>query len=159
MIRKAETEELNRILEIYQIARKFMMDHGNPTQWGTEHPSKELLENDLKQGNLYVITENNIVHGVFAFVIGEDETYSKIDGGWKNSSPYGTIHRIAGDGIGKGIFAQCLEFCLKKIGHLRIDTHQNNLLMQHLIEKNGFERCGIIYVRDGSPRIAYELMK
>ena len=28
--------------------------------------------------------------------------------------------------------------------------------MQHLIEKNGFKRCGIIHIADGSPRIAYE---
>lgn len=29
-------------------------------------------------------------------------------------------------------------------------------IMQHLICKNGFQKCGIIYVEDGSPRIAYE---
>lgn len=28
--------------------------------------------------------------------------------------------------------------------------------MQHKIEKNGFTRCGIIYITDGSPRIAYQ---
>jgi len=30
--------------------------------------------------------------------------------------------------------------------------------MQHVIEKNGFKKCGIIYVKDGSERIAYELI-
>ena len=44
----------------------------------------------------------------------------------------------------------------KKIQHLRIDTHENNKVMQHLILKNGFEKCGIIYVDDGSPRVAFE---
>lgn len=39
---------------------------------------------------------------------------------------------------------------------MRIDTHENNKVMQHLIKKNGFQECGIIYVEDGSPRIAYE---
>ena len=30
--------------------------------------------------------------------------------------------------------------------------------MQHLLEKNGFARCGIIHVADGSSRIAYQKM-
>ena len=29
-------------------------------------------------------------------------------------------------------------------------------LFQHVIEKCGFKRCGIIYVSNGTPRIAYE---
>lgn len=37
-----------------------------------------------------------------------------------------------------------------------IDTHKDNKITRHLIEKNGFAKCGIIYVADGSPRIAYE---
>ena len=31
--------------------------------------------------------------------------------------------------------------------------------MQKQIEKNGFKKCGTIYVRDGSPRIAYQWVK
>ena len=31
--------------------------------------------------------------------------------------------------------------------------------MQHLIQKNGFERRGIIYVLNHSPRIAFERVK
>ena len=39
---------------------------------------------------------------------------------------------------------------------LRADTHADNKIMQHLLEKNGFTRCGIIHVADGSPRFAYQ---
>lgn len=31
--------------------------------------------------------------------------------------------------------------------------------MQAAIEKYGFQKCGIIYVRDGAERIAYDYMK
>ena len=31
--------------------------------------------------------------------------------------------------------------------------------MQHLLESNGFVRCGIIHIADGSPRIAYQKVK
>ncbi len=49
-----------------------------------------------------------------------------------------------------------MEYCSKEIKHLRIDTHQDNKIMQHVILKNGFTYCGIIYTGDGSPRLAYE---
>ena len=49
-----------------------------------------------------------------------------------------------------------LAFCKGIISHIRIDTHQDNKVMQHVVEKHGFRRRGIIYIADGSPRIAYE---
>lgn len=38
---------------------------------------------------------------------------------------------------------------------LRADTHADNKVMQHLLEKNGFVRCGNITLADGTSRIAY----
>ena len=39
--------------------------------------------------------------------------------------------------------------------NIREDTHADNQIMQKLAEKNGFVKCGIIYVKNGTPRIAY----
>ena len=44
----------------------------------------------------------------------------------------------------------------EQCGNLKIDTHEDNVVMQHVLEKNGFERCGKIYTHDGTPRIAYQ---
>lgn len=63
---------------------------------------------------------------------------------------------IASDGNTKGLLNKVVCYCEKQINHLRIDTHMDNKIMQHLIIKNGFTKCGTIYVADGSPRIAYE---
>lgn len=157
MIRLAKYDDLNRILNIYEHARQFMRENGNETQWNNNYPSKELLKEDIDNGQLYVFETDNIIHGVFAFVIGEDETYKQIkEGKWLSDSLYGTIHRVASDGIVKGLLNKVIEYCETKISHLRIDTHENNKIMQHLIIKNGFIKCGIIYVEDGTPRIAYE---
>lgn len=159
MIRLAEEVDLEDILNIYAKAREFMRNTGNPTQWGDNFPEKDLLVSDIKQRQLYVFVEDNIIHGVFAFIVGEDSTYNVIeDGEWLSDDLYGTIHRIASDGKVKGVFERVVLFCFDKINHLRIDTHHNNKVMQHLIEKSGFIKCGIIYVSDGSPRIAYEKM-
>ncbi len=157
MIRIAKEKDLKRIQEIYVYARKFMAEHGNPTQWGQTHPTEDTLRKDIEKEQLYVIEEQGKLQGVFALIIGDDPTYRNIEhGSWKDTSLYGTIHRIASAPEVHGIMAQVLAFAWNKIQHLRIDTHENNKVMQHLILKNGFEKCGIIYVDDGSPRVAFE---
>ena len=104
----------------------------------------------------YVVENDGRIDGVFALIFGEDPTYRMIEGNWLDDSPYGTIHRVASAEGAHGIFAAALAFALEKSKHLRIDTHRDNLPMQHLILKHGFQYCGVIYVADGSPRFAYE---
>ncbi len=156
MIRRATAEDLPEILRVYAAARAYMKANGNPNQWGDSHPAQPLLEEDIRLGRLYV-DDTDGVHGVFALVFGEDPTYAVIEGGrWLNDAPYATIHRIAADGEKPGVFGRSIAFCRAQCGNLRIDTHHDNRTMQHLVEKAGFARCGIIYVEDGSPRIAYQ---
>lgn len=156
-IRHAAEKDLPRILEIYAFARTFMAKTGNPTQWGTSHPEKEILLDDIEKEHLFVIEDEDVIHGAFAFIIGEDSTYRVIDdGAWLSDDTYGTIHRTASDGQTKGILGECIAFCAAKISNLRIDTHPANEIMQHLIEKHGFQKCGVIYAYDGTPRIAYQ---
>ena len=155
-IRIARREDLPEILRIYAYARSFMAANGNPNQWGKTNPPRETLEADIEEEKLYVALREGRISGVFLFYIGEDPTYRKIyDGTWLSEVPYGTIHRIASMG-GGGLFTACVEFCLQKCRHLRIDTHEDNHIMQHVVEKAGFQRRGIIYIADGTPRIAYE---
>ena len=90
-------------------------------------------------------------------MIGEDPTYLKIEqGNWISDEPYGVVHRVASDGTVHGVLGRIMDYCKGQMPHLRIDTHEENKVMQHVIEKCGFVRCGIIYVSDGTPRIAYE---
>ena len=50
-----------------------------------------------------------------------------------------------------------VEFCLAKIPTLRIDTHRDNRILQHLALKHGFRFCGTVFLPDGDPRLAYQL--
>ena len=157
MIRLAKYEDLDAIMGIYAIARKYMADNDNATQWLDSYPDRKMLRKDIQSEQLFVYVDNNNIHGVFAFIIGTEATYSYIENGsWGNDDPYGAIHRVASDGVVKGIFSRCSDFCKERISNLRIDTHNDNHKMQYLIEKNAFEKCGIIYVQNGTPRIAYQ---
>jgi hypothetical protein len=92
----------------------------------------------------------------FALLPSPEPTYFTIDGAWLTDEPYGVIHRMASYPDVHGIFAAIMDFAAERYAHLRIDTHRDNRIMQHLIEKYGFTYCGIIYLADGSPRLAYE---
>ena len=160
IIRKATLNDLPKILEIYEIARNYMKENGNSTQWKNNYPPKELLVEDIKEGILFVIEENEVVHAVFTFILGEDPTYLNIkDGAWLNDSPYGTIHRIASDGKIKHSLLRAINFGLTKINHIRIDTHLDNKIMNESLLKYGFRKTGTIICSDGTPRVAYEYFK
>ena len=157
-VRKAVKEDLPVIEKIYAYARGFMVSTGNPNQWGSTHPPVDQLREDIHQERLYVVWDGEGIHGVFYFWIGDDPTYDIIyDGTWHRTDPYGTIHRIAGDGSG-GVLAAAVRFGKERINHIRIDTHEDNKIMQRAIAKQGFQRSGIIHLENGSPRIAYDLL-
>lgn len=157
MIRLAVPEDFSSIMDIYAYARSFMRKTGNPTQWGTTFPPEDLIHDRIRDRELFVLEENGSLHGVFAFIPGDDPTYAYIENGtWRSDLPYAAIHQVASDGTIHGFVSQVVAFCSERVSHLRIDTHEDNKVMQHLLEKNGFQKCGIIYVHGNSPRIAYE---
>ena len=158
MIRPAVKGDLAEIFALYEGARARMAQAGNASQWGSTYPPAALVEEDVAKGRLYVLERKGLLCGVFMFAIGEDPAYRRIEeGAWLEEGPYGVIHRVAGKAGEKGVFDECLRFCRSRIAHLRIDTHRDNRVMQHVLEKNGFRRCGTVYAEDGTPRIAYEL--
>ena len=156
-IQKARIEDLDKIMGIYRIAQDYMIESGNPNQWGHTYPSEDLIKGDIENEVCYLIFDDDSFHGVFALFDGIEPTYEYIeDGEWLNDEEYVTLHRIASDGKVHGIFRCAIEYCKSISDNIRIDTHNSNETMQKLIEKNGFVKCGTIYVRDGSPRIAYQ---
>ena len=165
IIRKSDIQDLPRMQEIYAYARSFMAEHGNPNQWGpTNWPPEALLRQDIRDGHSYVcLDEDGRVIGTFFFIFGEDiePTYRVIeDGAWQDDSPYGAVHRVASDGSRPGIGAFCINWAYEQCGHLRIDTHGDNVVMQNLLKKLGFTHCGTIHVEeDNYPRLAYEKME
>ena len=159
-IRKTRKEDVPVIMDLYENAKAFMRSKGNLTQWNDGYPSVEIITEDIDNGNSYVFVENDEIVGTFAFIIGEDPTYQVIeDGEWNSRKIYGTIHRIASSGKAKGLAKTCFDYCSEKIDYLRIDTHEDTQPMQDAVLRYEFKKCGIIYVRDGSKRVAFDYIK
>ena len=156
MIAKATLSQLSQIMAVYAHARQFMAQNGNPDQWGTAYPSEAMIRQDIQNGKCYVNLEGDRIRAVFYFAVEADPTYGYIEGAWLNDAPYGVIHRIAVGESGKGVAAECFAFASERCENIRIDTHEKNIPMQRCLAKNGFTRCGIIYLENGDPRIAYQ---
>lgn len=160
-IRKAAAADLPRLMALYAQARRFMADHGNPNQWGaTNWPPEALIRQDIAHGRSYVCVLDGQIVGVFYFAQGagiEPAYEAMTDGHWSSTGPYGVVHRIAADSAVRGVGSFCLDWAFRQCGHLRIDTHGDNCVMQRLLTKLGFQHRGTIYVEeDNDPRLAYE---
>ncbi len=123
-------------------------------------PPEALVRQDIDTGKGYVCVENDEILGVFFFEQGHriDPTYAQIENGaWLGNEDYGVVHRIASGVRGRGVGAFCIDWAYRQCGHLRMDTHGDNVPMQNLLKKLGFSYCGTIYVYEGSdPSLAYE---
>jgi len=159
MIRKSELKDVPEMLAVFRVAVQTMRNNGNLEQW-INYPPEGLLEADIKAGKSYVLEADGEICGTFFFSLEEDPTYLVIDdGAWLNDAPYGVIHRIASNASKRGVLKAAIDYCAQFSTNLRIDTHRDNTIMQHLLVKYGFQKCGIIYVQDAvsnhSPRLAY----
>jgi RimJ/RimL family protein N-acetyltransferase len=159
-IRRTRESDVDEIMKIYAKAREFMRQTGNPDQWSDNYPSRELIASDIDKKSSYVLLENNEIIATFFFAVGIEPTYKEIhEGMWLNNDEYGTIHRVAVKYQGRNIFGQVLEYCSSLINNIRIDTHRDNIPMQTALMKNGFIRCGIIYLENGDERFAFQRMR
>lgn len=157
-IRPAELSDLPEIRRIYDTAKLYMNQTGNQNQWKNGYPPDEMLKNDIKNRQLYVVKDENI-GGVFALIPGIDPTYLEIEGAWLRDHEYAAIHRVASDGHLRGVLASAVEFARQKFPKLdlRIDTHHENRVMQAAIKRLNFVECGVIHLQNGDPRVAFQL--
>ncbi len=156
-IRNARQEDVEAIMEIYAYAKKFMAETGNVNQWASAYPTEELIRKDIRNKKFFVCEESGRIAGVFFLSTDRDPTYTVIENGsWLNDKPYGVIHRIASAENTKGAGTFCINWAFAQTGNIRIDTHEDNKPMRNLLIKLGFTECGVIYLTNGAPRIAYQ---
>ena len=158
-IRHSRPDDLPAMLRMLDHSRSIMRANGNTTQWTGGYPSETELLHDIRNGNSLIMEDEagNPI-GTFALVLGLEPTYKVIeDGEWEEDDvPYGTVHRLACMPNQHGIGDACLAYCDRHAPTLRIDTHADNHIMRHLAQRHGFDYRGIVYMTDGTPRMAYQ---
>lgn len=153
------------IISIIEDAKKHLANQ-KIDQWQNGYPNEAQIINDIHNQESYVVKnkEGEIV-ATAMFTTKRDATYQSIDGKWQldETAPYGVVHRLAIKngyrklGISSFIFKQFHEKLLSaKIQSLKIDTHEDNTEMRHLLTTLGYQFCGIIYTSYGAKRLAFE---
>lgn len=160
-IRKAAMNDVPVIMRLIDEARVIMRSCGNVNQWIDGYPSEETIQNDINNGHCYLLEEQDgQIVASFAFIPGPEPTYKEIfEGRWLDDEPYYVVHRLASTPSSHAVFNDVMDYCMGVAGNLRIDTHRDNVIMRHVIERYGFTYCGIIYLLNGDERLAYQLMR
>ena len=160
IIREARLTDMDEIMLVMDAAKGIMRQSGNMHQWGEGYPSEAVITADMEKKGGFVVVDDGMVVGYFAFLPSPEPTYAKIyDGEWIDDvQPYHVVHRIASYPDAHGIFSSIMDFCFSHDRNIRIDTHRDNKIMQHNILKHGFTYCGIIYLLSGDERFAYQKM-
>lgn len=166
ILRKAEISDIDPICRIIGEAQAQMARLGID-QWQNGYPARATIEADILSGVGVVLCskDEREVVAYCAAIFGSEPTYARIDDGeWLTSGDdYVVVHRLAvadrfkHQGVATH-FMRLIEALATKrgCGSFRIDTHRDNGYMHALCARLGFVRCGVIYVSDGSARVAYE---
>ena len=166
MVRKATMHDSERIVGIYSEARGTIAALGI-NQWQDGYPSLAVLTDDISCGCSFCVERDGDVVGTFALIDDGEPLYDRIfNGHWLSGDDYSgyvAMHRVAvavssrGGGVSGEIISYAEDHA-RSIGRtsLRIDTHEGNVVMRRMLEKNGFVHCGTIYLANGDPRVAYE---
>lgn len=162
-ITKTTKRDIDRVMVVLGEARQSIGKLGID-QWQYGYPTRDIIIDDVAKGFSYVVKEDDDICATFCLKEDEEPTYINIyEGAWLNTGVSYALHRIAICNLkrGKGIAGKIIEFITQKckddgISSLKVDTHEGNLPMRRMLEKNGFVYCGIIYLGTGEKRVAYE---
>lgn len=163
ILRLSTVKDLINIMNIINEGKEFLKNN-KVNQWQNGYPNEEVIFNDINNNESYVMENNGEIVGTAALSFNGEKTYDKIyEGKWISNGSYAVIHRIAASkvegikSIGSEILKKSEEICLSRnIKNIKIDTHEDNKAMQGLLLKNNYKYCGVIYLVDGSKRIAFE---
>ena len=175
-IRKTTAGDVGALMEIFDEARKTIAALGID-QWQDGYPNTPVIESDVEKEYSHcaelISGTGSAVCATFALVGDGDPCYDEIfDGEWLTDSGrselgrnigYLAIHRVAisvacrGCGIASQIMAFASDYARAHgKDSLRIDTHEGNVVMRKMLEKQGFTHCGTIFLSNGDKRVAYE---
>ncbi|QTE23227.1 GNAT family N-acetyltransferase [Polaribacter cellanae] len=164
-IKLSTFDDVPRIMEIINDAKVYLASQ-NIDQWQNGYPNARQVENDIKNGESYVvINDENTIMATSMFTTNKEPTYKVIDGNWliNEDKKYGVIHRMAIKkefrkfGLATFMFYQFhLQLLENNVKSLKIDTHEENIGMQSLIKKLGYKYCGVIYTNYNAKRLAFE---
>lgn len=159
-----EPAQPNDAAECYRIideGRMFQKEQGF-IQWTDDYPNEKTIMDDIDVKKGYILTSDHRIAGYMCIDFDGEPAYADIEGAWNSDLPYAVVHRMAfgseyrGCGLSGIAWSLIEKLCISKgVHYIRVDTDPQNKRMQHILEKNGFSKCGIV-IFQGSGKLAYD---
>jgi ribosomal protein S18 acetylase RimI-like enzyme len=146
-IKIAKYDQLNEIFDIYYQC-KLDMENRNIYQWTDEYPNIEIISNDIRQNQLYCISQNENCIGAINISSIQEPEYENVL--WSdNSMSFIVIHRLAihpnfqRNGFAKKLMDFAENFALnKKISSIRLDAYSGNESVLRFYENRNYVKKG-----------------
>lgn len=144
---KGQKQDLSSIFHIISNCIKYMQNQGI-YQWNEFYPNSDLIENDIKSGDCYILKNDEKPVAYVAINEDQDPEYSKIN--WlTDGRKVLVIHRLCvhpefqGKGVAKEILKFIEDFATKN-GYLsiRLDAYSGNEKALKLYENFGYKKVG-----------------
>ena len=140
-IKQAKMDDLNQIMEILRDGRNQLAEQGID-QWQGDYPNEEHIKEDIEKGFAYLVqSQDDETVGALSIVEAPDHSYDELNGDWLIDTDRYVV-------IASALFTSVIDYIKnnrKDIKTIRIDTHEDNKIMQHLIDKNGFTKVGELH--------------
>lgn len=147
MIRLANINDLDKIMEIIKEIQKEMKKENNP-QWNEEddYPNRDKFTTDIENDSLYIYEDESELKG-FITIAKDNSEYDELLK--TTNKPAFILHRIAikkeyrKEGIATILFNYAEELAKKdNIKLLKADTEEHNIKMNRLFTKLGYIKKG-----------------
>lgn len=160
--RPAVREDFDRVAALLDVGHETFAALGIDEGRNKKYPSARRLMHSIKNGTTHVVEDaRGHAIAVFAVSFSPDKNYERpIDGAWLTDTdaqpqPYAELHWVAVDyparRRGVGMFILDKADGIARAGgraSIRADVYPQNVPMQKLLEKHGYERCGEFTIKD-----------
>lgn len=160
--RKVTEDEADKCYEMIDLVRNKMIADGRH-QWTASYPSRETVENDIRQQNAWVLDNHGHIIAYGACIVNGEPEYAHIIGRWQTQQTYMVVHRLAvavdarGFGHGKQFLRETEKLCrTMNIHSIKVDTNYDNREMINLLSRLGYVICGQIDYGERGRRFAFE---
>jgi len=151
-IRKANLEDIDNIMHMYNSCVRGMIDEGI-NQWDSTYPNKQIILNDIKYSTFFVVEINKEIVAGINIDKNQDYTYKSIK--WcDTSNSFLVVHRLAvkkeywNKKIGKKLMLFTEELVINnKLNSIRLDTYSGNPKAMKFYSRLGYKNMGSIQLK------------
>lgn len=170
-MRPATVDDVPAIVATLEAGRALLAADGIDQWQDGAGPDVDLVTSDVARGWGRVFLIGGQVAATAALIDEPEPAYDQVvEGAWQvrgdAAAPYATIHRVAvapafrGMHVAQRFYARLIEEARARgFAEIRVDTHADNVRMQHVITSAGFTRACTVLIGNNPKdlRWAYQL--